>query len=68
MHPTSMFCFCPPPPPFGNDGNPWLMGAGVVSKDKKASSSQLGDAMGFGKGKLYFHSCEPSSTSNKTEY
>jgi hypothetical protein len=51
-----------------NDGNPWLTGAGAVSKNKKAPSAQLGDAMGFGKGKLYFHSCEPYSTSNKTEY
>jgi hypothetical protein len=32
-----------------NDGNPWLTGAGAVSKDKKAPSAQLGDAMGFGK-------------------
>jgi len=53
------------------DGNPWLTGAGAVSKDKKAPSDQLGDysdAMGFGNEKLYFHSCEPYSTSNKTEY
>jgi hypothetical protein len=32
-----------------NDGNPWLTGTGAVSKDKKAPSAQLGDAMGFGK-------------------
>jgi hypothetical protein len=32
-----------------NDGNPWLTGAGAVSRDKKAPSAQLGDAMGFGK-------------------
>jgi hypothetical protein len=38
-----------------NDGNPWLTDAGAVSKDKKAPSAQLGDAMGFGKEKLYFH-------------
>jgi hypothetical protein len=38
-----------------NDGNPWLTGAGAVSKDEKAPSAQLVDAMGFGKGKLYFH-------------
>jgi hypothetical protein len=51
-----------------NDGNPWLTGAGAVSKDKKAPSAQLGGAMGFGKDKLYFPSCEPYPTSNKTEY
>jgi hypothetical protein len=32
-----------------NDGNPWLTGAGAVSKDKKAPSAQLGDAMGLGR-------------------
>jgi hypothetical protein len=38
-----------------NAGNPWLTDAGAVSKDKKAPSAQLGDAMGFEKEKLYFH-------------
>ena len=32
-----------------NDGNPWLTGAGPESKDKKAPSAQIGDAIGFGK-------------------
>jgi hypothetical protein len=53
---------------WSNDGNPLETGAGAVSKDKKAPSAQLGDAMVFGEGMLYFCSCEPYSTSNKTEY
>jgi hypothetical protein len=38
--------------------------AEAVSRDKKEGD----ESSGFGKGKLYFHSCEPYSTSNKTEY
>jgi hypothetical protein len=38
--------------------------AEAVSRDKKEGD----ESSGFGKDKLYFHSCEPYSTSNKTEY
>jgi hypothetical protein len=38
-----------------NDGNPLIDETqGAVSRDKKAPSAQLGDAMGFGKDKFCF--------------
>ncbi len=51
-----------------NDGNPLVDGRWGRVVGREGAERSSGQCHGFGKDKLYFHSCEPYSTSNKTEY